>query len=179
MSDTLTKRGEQLLGQFETRASSLDANTEKLNAALNERARQLNETLIARTRDLNESLSVGQQAIAGGLEDVLATLNATLDEKGAHFRQSLRSSADDAIMDLDLRGGFFEEKLQTTVGHLATAFDERFHEFASAFDKRASLLDTKLMESLHRINETVTGGSDAIGGALDSSIEKIGSALSR
>ncbi|RVO85878.1 kinesin, partial [Sinorhizobium meliloti] len=171
LSDNLTQRGEQLLSQFETRASTLDANTEKLNAALNERARQLNETLIARTRDLNESLRIGQQAISGGLDDVLSSLNSALDEKGASFRQSLKSSADDAIMDLDLRGGFFEEKLQTTVGQLASAFDERFHEFASAFDKRASQLDTKLMESLHRINETVSGGSEAIGGALDSSVD--------
>ena len=172
LSQTLAKRGQQLLGQFETRASSLDANTEKLNAALNERARQLNETLIARTRDLNESLNIGQQAITGGLDDILNTLNATLDEKGANFRQSLKSSADDMIMDIDLRTGFFDEKLQTTVGHLATAFDSRFHEFATAFDKRASLLDSKLMESLARINQSVTGGADSIGGILDGGIDR-------
>ena len=45
LSSTLNQRGTELLGQFETRASTLDANTEKLNAALNERARQLNEPL--------------------------------------------------------------------------------------------------------------------------------------
>ena len=67
----LEQRGKALLNEFETRASSLDANTEKLNAALSERARELNETLIARTREISESIGVGQQAIAGGLEDTL------------------------------------------------------------------------------------------------------------
>src|SRR5690606_11279240 len=76
LSGTLDTKGQALLQQFETRASSLDTNTEKLNAALNERARQLNETLIARTREISESLAVGQHAVAGGLDHVIQTMNA-------------------------------------------------------------------------------------------------------
>ncbi len=148
LSQTLNKRGQQLLGQFETRASTLDANTEKLNAALNERARQLNETLIARTRDLNETLNFGQQTIAGGIEEMLLSINTTLDDKGQAFRQTLQSVADETIMDLDLRSGFFEDKLQATVGQLSGAFDTRFSDFADAFDRRASLLDTRISDSL-------------------------------
>ncbi|MBO9630765.1 MAG: kinesin, partial [Shinella sp.] len=95
LTKNLDSRGRDLLQQFETRASSLDTNTEKLNAALNERAKQLNETLIARTREISESLSVGQHAVTNGLDQVLQSMNAALDEKGAQFRQSLKNAADD------------------------------------------------------------------------------------
>ncbi|WP_418949279.1 hypothetical protein [Rhizobium leguminosarum] len=160
LSVNLNDHGERLLSQFETRASTMDSSTEKLNAALNERTHQLNEILIARTREINESLTSGERTIGGTLDDVLSKLNNALDEKGASFRQSLQTTADDAVMDLDVRSGFFEERLQTTVAQLSTAFDERVSEFTSAFDKRTGSLDTKLMESLARINETLTGGSD-------------------
>ena len=93
ISTTITHRGQEILGQFETRASTLDANTERLNAALNERANQLNETLIARTREINESLTSGQTSIAGTLDDVLMKLNTNLDEKSSTFRQNLQLTA--------------------------------------------------------------------------------------
>lgn len=47
---------------------------------------------------------------------MLDKLSTTLEEKGLSFRQSLQSTADDAIMDLDLRSGLYEERLQATVG---------------------------------------------------------------
>jgi hypothetical protein len=53
LSSTLQERGKALLVDFETRASLLDTNTEKLNHALHERTKQLNETLIARTKQIN------------------------------------------------------------------------------------------------------------------------------
>ncbi len=123
----------------------MDSNAEKLNAALNDRARQLNEILIARTREINESLTGGERTISTTLDDVLSKLNSALDEKGSSFRQSLQSSVDDTIMDLDLRSGFFDERLQATVAQLSTSFDERVAEFTNAFDKRAGSLDTKLI----------------------------------
>ncbi|MGO8154789.1 hypothetical protein AB9F36_33775, partial [Rhizobium leguminosarum] len=43
LSVNLNDHGERLLSQFETRASTMDSSTEKLNAALNERTHQLNE----------------------------------------------------------------------------------------------------------------------------------------
>ncbi|MGN6548573.1 MAG: kinesin, partial [Pararhizobium sp.] len=141
LTTQLSRRGEALLSEFETRASTLDANTEKLNDALNERARQLNETLIARTREISESLTSGQRSITGGLDEMLSSMGTALDERGARFRQALKTTADEAIMDLDLRSGFFEEKLEATIGSVTSAFDERVAAFASAFDERAGSLD--------------------------------------
>jgi hypothetical protein len=173
----LNHRGKALLAEFETRASTLDANTEKLNAALGERARQLNETLIARTREISDSLFSGQQAISAGLEETLAALNSSLDEKGSSFSQALKSSADDAIMDLDLRSGFFEEKLESTDRPHHNGLRRACREFTSAFDSRAGSLDTKLSESLSQINETLNGGTSAMDGILSASLERIGATL--
>jgi hypothetical protein len=107
LSSTLRERGKALLADFETRASLLDANTDKLNSALQERTKQLNETLIARTKQISESLTSGGQEINSSLDEVIGALNAALDEKGATFRQSMQSAADDAVMDLDVRSSFF------------------------------------------------------------------------
>ncbi len=148
LTSTLTQRGRELLGEFATRASTLDANTEKLNAALNDRARQLNETLVERTRDIAETLKGSESSITSSLDDVLSRLNSSLDERGRSFRQSLQASADDAIVDLDLRSGLFEDRFQTTIGQINATFDQRVAEFASAFDQRSGSLDSKLMESL-------------------------------
>jgi hypothetical protein len=145
LTSNLSTHGNTILSQFETRASTMDSNAEKLNAALNDRARQLNEILIARTREINESLTGGERTISTTLDDVLAKLNSTLDERGTSFRHSLQSSVDDTIMDLDLRSGFFDERLQATVAQLSTSFDERVAEFANAFDQRAGTLDTTVM----------------------------------
>ena len=82
-------------------------------------------------------------------------------------------------MDLDVRSGFFEERLQTTVAQLSTAFDERVAEFTDAFDKRSGSLDTKLIESLTRINETLSGNADSIEGILNSNIERLGTSMRR
>src|SRR5690606_15786073 len=177
LTKTLDWRGRDLLQQFETRATALDTNTEKLNAALNQRAKQLNETLVARARQMREGPPIGQQTVTGGLDHVLQSMNAALDEKGAQFRQSLKNAADDTVMDLDLRTGFFDERMQATVGQIASAFDHRVEEFAQAFDQRAGSLDSKLMESLARINETVASGHDTIDGILTSSIDRLGNTL--
>ncbi len=78
-------------------------------------------------------------------------------------------------MDLDLRTGLFEDRLQASIGQLSTTFDDGLEHFTSAFDKRSGTLASKLTESLARISETVNGGSDSIEGILSTSIERLGS----
>ncbi len=107
---TINERGNKLLSEFETRASMVDATTEKLNAALADRTRQLNETLIARTRQINETLTNSGGVISNSLESMLKSLNASLDQKNQSFRQALKTTADDAIMDLDVRTAFLDER---------------------------------------------------------------------
>lgn len=137
LTSTLDERGEVLLERFAIHASTLDSGVESLNSALEERTRQLNETLSTRSLELNRNIERGQQVIGGSLDTVLDKLSTTLEEKGLSFRQSLQSTADDAIMDLDLRSGLYEERMQATVGQVNSAFDEHVAQFASAFDQRA------------------------------------------
>ncbi len=99
LTSTLDERGEVLLERFAIHASTLDSGVESLNSALEERTRQLNETLSTRTLELNRNIERGQQVIGGSLDTVLDKLSTTLEEKGLSFRQSLQSTADDAIMD--------------------------------------------------------------------------------
>jgi hypothetical protein len=177
LSSTLQERGKALLADFETRASMLDANTEKLNHALHERTKQLNETLIARTKQINESLTSGAETITSELDGVLASLNAALDEKGASFRQTMKSTADDAVMDLDVRTSFFDERLRASIDIVSSAFDSRLSEFTTAFDERSGTLDTKLSDSLARINESLGTGRDALDGILGSSLDRLNTAF--
>src|SRR5690606_25783267 len=108
---------------------SLKENSAKLNSLMEERTRYLNETLAQRAFDITQAVDAGQIKIDSSLGNVLGKLTETLEEKGLSFRQSLQNSADEAVMDLDLRSGFFDEKLQATVGQITSSFDERVAEF--------------------------------------------------
>ena len=57
----------------------------------------------------------------------------------------MKATADEAIMDLDLRSSFFDERLRASVDLVSSAFDGRLTEFANAFDERSGSLDAKLV----------------------------------
>ena len=38
-----------------------------------------------------------------------------LDEKSANFRQTMKTTADDAVMDLDVRTSFFDERMRASI----------------------------------------------------------------
>ena len=70
-----------------------------------------------------------------------------------------------------------EDVITIDVAIAPTTQPAKVEEFAQAFDQRAGSLDSTLMESLARINETVASGREAIDGILTTSIDRLGNTL--
>lgn len=173
ISSQFVLQSKELLADFETRVNTLDSTAERLNESINERTRQLNEALSARSSEINDSLSIGQRAIEQGLGDVINSMNATLDEKGAAFRQQLKTSADEAVMDIDLRSGLVGEQMLAASSEVNTSFAENIEKLAATLDQRTSAFNTTVKDGVAEVNETLTASNFNLTNIIESGVDKL------